>query len=258
MLKKRKGLSPIAIVLIVAVFFVLTWYASYYMGREDKLVRDIKIARGEIAEETFNPPPEENSKGKKGKTAAVVPPGTQTMPAALEIIPSSGKEGKKFKKAVADALEVIYNADKKTYEFIRDNLTMIRLGTSTGLFKEGEQRVAEISDKNAYYTRTWLAGLLAHQAYHSWYDKKVNAKKTKKKGPPPAPGKEPKPKFEVNLLLSDVTSHESAFALEERCAKFQLQILRLVNAPKAEQNFVANREPRDFSYAHDGNFTITP
>lgn len=256
MLKKRKGLSPVYILLIVVFFFGLTWYASYYMGREDKLVRDIKIAAGEISEETFDPPKEEK-KGKKGKDAAVIPPGTSTMPAVLEILP---KNDKKFRKAVTDAIEVIYNSDKKTYEFIRDNLTIIRFGPSTGFVKENDQRVAEISDKNAYYTKTWLAGILAHQAYHSWYDKRIAAKKNKKKGPPPSPGKkqEKTAKFEADMLLGNITTHETAFAVEERCAKFQMQVLRLVNAPRAEQNFVANRQPRDFSYAHDGNFTIMP
>lgn len=255
MLKERKGLSFVNIVIITAVFFLLTWYASYYMGREDKLLRDIKIARGEITEETFTTPPQETKKGKKGKAAEVIPPGTETMPAALEILP---KTDKKFRKAVTDAIEIIYYSDKKTYEFIRDNLSIIRLGPSTGFWKENDQRIAEVSDKNAYYTKTWLAGILAHQAYHSWYDKRLSAKKTKKKGPPPAPGKETAAKFEADILLADITSHESAFAVEDRCAKFQLQILRLVGASRAEQNFVANRKPREFNYAHDGNFTITP
>ena len=256
MLKKRKGLSPVKIVLLIAFFFVLTWYASYYMGHEDKLVRDIKIARGELSKDTFEPPQDE-IKGKKGKTAVIIPPGTQTMPAALEILP---KNDRKFRKAVTDAIETVYNSDKKTYEFIRDNLTAIRFGPSTGFFKENDQRIAEISDKNAYYTKTWLAGILAHQAYHSWYDKRLSAKKNKKKGPPPSPGKskETAPKFEADILLADITTHESAFAAEERCAKFQLQVLRLVGASKAEQSFVANRKPREFNYAHDGNFTITP
>ena len=251
-------MSPIMMVLLVAFIFVLTWYASYYMGREDKLLRDINEARGISSEDVIGCLNQEGEKGKKPKQ--IIPPGTQIMPAALEILPKTGKEGKKFRQAVTDAIEVIYNSDKKTYEFIRDNLTMIRLGASTGMFKEGDQRVAEISDKNAYYTKTWLAGILAHQAYHSWYDKRAKAKKTKKSGPPPAPGNETTHKFEINVqnFFNDVTTHETAFAVEERCAKFQLQVLRLINAPRAEQNFVANRKPREFNYAHDGNFTITP
>ncbi len=258
MFKYRKGISFINIVLITAFFFVATWYASYYMGRGDKLKRDIDEFRGINQEENLDQAVEKQQKGRKRKE--IVPPGTQDMPAVLEILPKTGKEGRKFKNAVFEALEAINNADKKTYEFIRDNITMIRLGPSTGLFKEGEQRVVEVSDKNAYYTKTWLAGIIAHQAYHSWYDKRVNMKKgnVRKKEPLPLPGQEKRAKFEVNILFSDITTHETAFAVEERCAKYQLQVLRLVNAPRAEQNFVANRKPREFNYAHDGNFTITP
>ena len=250
MLKNRNGFSLIKTLLILIVLFGLTWYASYYMGREDKLIRDINAARGEKTEDMFQPEPENSGKREK----AVIPPGTELMPAALNI-----KGKRKFKKAVQDAIEVLWYADKGTYEFVRDNISEIRNGNNTGFYKENGQRVAEISDKNALYTKTWLAGILAHQAYHSWYDLKQQSKKKKKKGPPPAPGKDSKKKgLNVDLLMSDVTTHETAFAVEERCARFQLQVLKLVGASPAEQRFVLNRQPRDFSYAHDGNFTITP
>ena len=90
----------------------------------------------------------------------------------------------------------------------------------------------------------------------------MNAKKgnVKKKSPPPVPGTRTEHKFEIDVknFFSDIITHETAFAVEERCAKFQLQVLKMIGAPRSEQNFVANRKPREFNYAHDGNFTITP
>lgn len=257
MLKKRKGFSFFKVVFLLLVLSGLTWYASNYMGREDKLIRDIKEARGEKPEEMFDAE-SEDTKGKKKK--AVLPPGTELMPAAVNI-----KGDKKFKTAVTDALGVLYNADQQTYKFVRDNISEIRNGNNTGFYKDNGQRVAEVSNSNAFYTSTWLAGILAHQAYHSWYDSRVQMKKKKKKGPPPSPGKAvqaPSAAKEMPALMlslmNDVTTQETAFAVEERCAKFQLQVLKLVGAKRAEINFVANRTPREFNYAHDGNFTLTP
>lgn len=258
MLKKRKGFSLFKSLLLLILLFGLTWYASYYMGREDRLISDIKEARGEKTGQLFEDESAE-TKGKK-KKKAVIPPGTEVMPAAVNI-----RGDKKFKSAVTDALGVLYNADRRTYEFVRDNLSEIRNGNNTGFYKDNGQRVAEISNSNAFYTSTWLAGILAHQAYHSWYDNRVQMKKKKKKGPPPSPGKAQKdykvsqemPALLVSLM-NDVTTQETAFAVEERCAKFQLQVLKLVGARRAEINFVTNRTPREFNYAHDGNFTITP
>lgn len=243
----RAGLSQIKIVFIVLVFFALTWYASYYMGREDKLLRDINQARGK-QEDLLSI--EADNKGKRRKI--IVPPGTEIMPAALGI-----KGNAKFRKAVTEAVEVLWYADKDTYEFVRDNLSEIRNGNNTGFYKDSGGRVAEISNANAFYTKTWLAGILAHQAYHSWYERRAKNKKKKTILPPPV-GKKILPNKEVDWPIPDIISHETAFAVEERCAKFQLQVLRLIGAPKREISFVANRKSRDFSYAHDGNFTITP
>ena len=82
MLKDRKGISLINIVLITAFFFVATWYASYYMGRGDKLKRDIDEFRGINQEENLDQAVEKQQKGKKKKEIA--PPGTQDIPAKLE------------------------------------------------------------------------------------------------------------------------------------------------------------------------------
>ena len=256
MLKNRKGCSLFKSFLLLSLLFGLTWYASYYMGREDRLINDIKEARGEKTGQMF----EDESAETKGKKKAVIPPGTEVMPAAVNI-----KGDKKFKSAVTDALGVLYNVDQQTYKFVRDNISEIRNGNNSGFYKDNGQRVAEVSNANAFYTSTWLAGILAHQAYHSWYDSRVQMKKKKKKGPLPSPGKAVQPLSAAKempalmiSLMNDVTTQETAFAGEERCAKFQLQVLKLVGAKHAEINFVANRPPREFNYAHDGNFTLTP
>jgi len=242
MAKKSDGFVTLKVIFLLALFTALTWYAIFYMGREDKII-------GALSGKARDAMP--SGAADKPSGAAVVPPGTELMPAALAV-----KGDKKFVQAVTDALEIIWDADKDTYGFIRDNLTEIRNDDSTGFYRDASGWIASVSNANAFYTKTWLAGIIAHQAYHSWNRRKTGGGNGRQPSPP-RPGEKQSRVYELNPLKGKVTTLDDVFAAEEQAALFQIQVLRLVKAPAAEINLVVDRKPRDLSYAHDGNFTIT-
>ncbi|MCX5785986.1 MAG: hypothetical protein NTX59_09885 [Elusimicrobia bacterium] len=179
-----------------------------------------------------------------------------TSPAAAEAaLDIQGDEN--FKSQVTHSLKLIWLSDREDFLFIKKYLAVIRNEDKTDLYFDGDGRpVAALSSAQAGRSLTWCAGLIAHQAFHSYI--KFNSKKGEKMFRPPLPGEKDERKFSVNLTPLDYTSLDEILDVEAKACSFQAEILRKIGAPKSEINSLRRRAPRDFSVSHDGNYSIKP
>lgn len=183
-------------------------------------------------------------------------PPAGALPEAYD--PSAGLEIEgpvEFKSQVTHALKLVWMADRNTFLFIKKNLTTIRNENRTGFYAEPGRTVAALSSDHAFRSLTWCAGVIAHQAWHAWYD--LNTRKPRRKAPPP-PGQTDTRLPEANPAKVDYKGLDAILYTEDRAFSFQLEVLRKTGAPKKETDPVLRREPRDFTSGHDGSYSLNP
>ncbi|HNW43102.1 MAG TPA: hypothetical protein PKI19_01265 [Elusimicrobiales bacterium] len=187
--------------------------------------------------------------------AASVPPaylpGGAMPPQSFEI-----KGPPEFVSQVTQALKLVWTADRDTFLFLKSSLSMIRNENKTDFYVDEGRPVAAISTAHAFRSHTWCAGIIAHQAWHSWY--KLKAGKKARPALPP-PGQRPEAEI-VNFKNRMVAFKglDSIYDMENRASAFQLDVLKKVGAPAAERNLVFRRAPRDFATGHDGTYSLNP
>ena len=160
-----------------------------------------------------------------------------------------------FKGQIAGALDLILQADQEAFFFIKKCLYIIRNENKTDFYLDGGQPVAAISTAHAFRSMPWCAGIIAHQAFHSYA--KFSSGKKQRFAPPP-PGSSKNLTAAANPMIFEVTSLDSVLAVEQRASEFQAKILAETGASRAEIRSVRNRAPRDFSTGHDGNYSLLP
>lgn len=160
-----------------------------------------------------------------------------------------------FQSQVTHALKLIWMADREAFLFIRRNISVIRAENRTGFYYEPGKVAASISPDHAYRSLTWCAGVIAHQAWHGWYE--LNSRKRARKAPP-LPGTPDTSRPEANPLKVDYKGVADILETEDKAFTFQLQVLRKVGAPASEINRVLRRAPRDFTAGHDGSYSLNP
>ena len=158
-----------------------------------------------------------------------------------------------FKGQIAGALELIFQTDQEAFFFIKKCLYVIRNENKTDFYLDGGQPVAAISTAHAFRSMPWCAGIIAHQAFHSYA--KFSSGKKKRVAPPP-PGSSKNLTAAANPMIFEVTSLDSVLAVEERASEFQMKILAETGASRSELRSVRNRAQRDFSTGHDGNYSL--
>lgn len=161
-----------------------------------------------------------------------------------------------FQSQVTHALKLVWLADRETFLFIKNNLPVIRNEDKTGFYLENGRPVAGISNYHAFRSLTWCAGVLAHQAWHSWYTAARNRKK--KAAAPPLPGEKDSSMPEANPVKLDYKGMDAILYTENKAFDFQLEVLRKIGAPRSETDPIFRRAPRDFTAGHDGNYTLNP
>lgn len=160
-----------------------------------------------------------------------------------------------FVSQVTHALKLIWMADRETFLFLKKNISVIRNETQTGFYIENGLPVAALSKAQAFRSLTWCAGILAHQGWHAWY---TMTKNRKSRPAPPLPGDKDEREMDINPARFDYKGLNAILYIEDRASAFQLTVLKKVGAPYRETNPVARRGPRDFQYAHDGNYALNP
>lgn len=160
-----------------------------------------------------------------------------------------------FKSQVTHALKLIWMSDRETFLFLKKNLFVIRNETLTGFYLENGRPVAALTKAHAFRSLTWCAGILAHQGWHAWY---TLTKNKKSRVTPPLPGEKDGRVMDINPVRFNYKGMDAILYIEDKASAFQLDVLKKVGAPESEKRPVFRRAPRDFQYAHDGNYTIIP
>lgn len=206
----------------------------------------IFLARGDKSD-TATPPREEGSFPETGGER----PGrrSESRPRRIKI---TGKP--EFEKQVRQALNLIWIYDRQKFYFTSKRIFEIKQADSTEFRIINQTPTILISNKNAFPSATWCAGIIAHHAFHAWASSLKN--KEKKRIPPP-PGT--KADFEIaNPLGVKYTALDTILKVEEKASEFQIRLLRKIGAPKREIRTLLNRYPKDFSVSHDGAYSINP
>lgn len=204
------------------------------------------------------------------KTAAQAAPAAVAQPAGRTALPASSFSLPKaydpaagleiqgppeFKSQVTHALKLVWLADRDTFLFLKKNISVIRNENKTGFYLDGGRPVAALSKAHAFSSLTWCAGVIAHQAWHAWYERRTDRKA--RRAPPP-PGERDDRLPEANPAKVNYRGLGAILYTEDKAFAFQLEVLRKVGAPKKETNLVLRRAPRDFTAAHDGSYDLNP
>lgn len=160
-----------------------------------------------------------------------------------------------FKSQVTHSLKLIWMADRETFLFIRKHLHVIRNENKTDFYLDNGRPVAALSREHAFRSLTWCAGLIAHQAWHSWFTK---ARSKRSRAVPPPPGEKDERVLDINPARLDYNGLDVILYMEDKASAFQLEVLRKVGAPRRETDPVFRRAPRDFTTGHDGNYALKP
>ena len=221
---------------LLALGGAMFWYVSRYKTEEyaGRAPQELNFGKPAPAARPETVPAQEDEKGLR----------------ALDIQGSP-----EFKGWITGALKLIWMADRGTFIFIRNQLSVIRSDDKTEFYLEDGQPVAAISNDHAFRSMPWCAGIIAHQAFHA-YAKLRTIKKNV--FIPPPPGTEKVLKVEANPMSLKYTSLDSMLEEEREASEFQVKVLLAVGATRAEILSVKKRAPRDFTTGHDGNFYIKP
>jgi hypothetical protein len=160
-----------------------------------------------------------------------------------------------FRSQVIGALRLIWMADRETFYFIRKYIFIIRSENKTDFYLDAGRPVAAISNAHAFRSMPWCAGIIAHQAFHSYTRFRTVKKNTFL---PPPPGTERHLSVEANPMSVKYTSLGSLLAEEHKASGFQVKVMSATGASRALIGGVEKRTSRDFKTGHDGNYSIKP
>ena len=78
----------------------------------------------------------------------------------------------KFRERVKSCLNLISKKAKSEYKFVIANIGVISQNQRSGMRAWEDPPRYQMSDTTAFYSLTWCAGTIAHDAYHSYLYKK--------------------------------------------------------------------------------------
>ncbi|MEW5951119.1 MAG: hypothetical protein GX447_06380 [Elusimicrobia bacterium] len=159
-----------------------------------------------------------------------------------------------FKENVKQALKLIWTEDKESFYFIRKYVFEIRQERKTGFYFDEGSPIVAVSQEHASRSLTWLAGVIAHNAWHAY--REVSAKSAKKvKRTVPEPGE--KKSYELKpIVFYEGKTFESFLQAEKEACAYQAEILKKIGASGREINEVLNRGEKDFTMGHDGEYFV--
>ncbi|MCC7478713.1 hypothetical protein IT575_09690 [bacterium] len=125
-----------------------------------------------------------------------------------------------FKTKVDAALKELKENTPEAYSVVQQYLGRIEEGFPSRVLAHTTPTVAYVSGEVANHSTVWLAGGIAHEAYHC--------------------------KLYIDYKsLHGVPVPESVFAqreAEQRCNAFQLEVLRALNAPESEIKYMESQD----------------
>lgn len=138
----------------------------------------------------------------------------------------------KFRVHVAKALKLIEKKAPKAYAMIKGNVAVINQAKRSGMWAYNNPPTFDVADKTSFYSVTWCAASIGHDALHSkMYHDYLKAKG----GPVPA----------------TVWTGQKA---EIKCIAFQLDLLKKIGAPKHEVDYCATLDGTHSDVDKDGDY----
>lgn len=139
----------------------------------------------------------------------------------------------KFVAQVQSCLDLLAKKSKKEYKLITKHIAVIVQHEKSGMLAWATPPRFQLSKKTAFYSLTWCAGAIAHDAYHSFlYQKHL-----------PKNGKH-------------TPSHKWAgFASEKKAIKFQIRVMKKIGASDRELNYMESQDGLHGDVNGDGKLT---
>jgi len=127
----------------------------------------------------------------------------------------------KFVDQISQALVLLKEKAPEAYDMVNEYAVKIEQSKRSGMAPFKIPPIMFLSDETIYYSLTWCAGAIAHEAFHSKLYHEY-----KKKHP-----------WRVWQIPPEVWI---SFEAERKCLKYQLEVLKKINAPIHEINYVAS------------------
>ena len=138
----------------------------------------------------------------------------------------------KFKKQVTAALKLLRKKAPKVYKMVTTYVGRIEQGKHSGMWAYKEPPTYELADPTAFYSVTWCASTIAHDAYHS----KLYHDHRKKHG---------------RSVPKEVWTGVEA---EKKCIAVQLQTMKEIGAPEHEVEHLGKQTGTHYDVDKDGDF----
>lgn len=122
----------------------------------------------------------------------------------------------RYEAQLTQCLDLLAKKANDDYQFITDYIGVIAQGNRSGMRAWENPPRYEMSDKTAFYSVTWCAGTIAHDAYHSYLFHKHK---------PANGGKTPYEKW-------------GGFAAEREAIDFQIKVMKKIGASAHELNYL--------------------
>ncbi|MEL6110262.1 MAG: hypothetical protein AAFU85_30000 [Planctomycetota bacterium] len=138
----------------------------------------------------------------------------------------------RFVEQVGSAMKLMKDKTPRVYDLIQKNVAIVKQGKRSGMWAFRDPPTFEMADPTAFYSITWCAGSIAHDAFHSkLYRDYLDAKGR------PVP----------NAVW---TGREA----ELKCLSFQLDVLEKVGASRREIEHCRAQNGEHFDIDKDGNY----
>ncbi len=139
----------------------------------------------------------------------------------------------KFVLQVQLCLDLLEKKSKKEYRLITKHIGVISQNEKSGMLAWATPPRFQLSKKTAFYSLTWCAGAIAHDAYHSFlYQKHL-----------PENGK------------PTLRRKWAGFASEKKAIKFQLRVMEKIGASAGELNYLKSQDGLHGDINGDGKLT---
>lgn len=146
--------------------------------------------------------------------------------------PPEIKGSDRFLKHVRAAMKLIQEKTPRAYQLIQQNVAVIQQAERSGMWAHRSPPTFEMADRTTFYSVTWCAGSIAHDAFHSkLYHDFRGAKGT------PVP--------------DDVWTGKDA---ELKCIAFQIQVLEKIGASIHEVEHCKKQNGEHFDLDKDGKY----
>jgi len=139
---------------------------------------------------------------------------------------------KRFKSQVSAALDLLEERVPEVYVFVCNYIGIIRESPRSGIWVHEAPVVFDLSPRSCFYSTTWCAGVIVHEAYHVWQYKRYLA---------------------INRC-SEPTAWYKGVATEMDAIAYQLAVMKALEAPVHELDWLQSQDGSHFDIDGDGDY----